>query len=99
MNLAELKALWEEEKTSYSKKEIGTGVQIFIRNLFSSAQLFDLRIGKESTPDVQRRNEFLLEVSNQNGTADALIFIDADVQIPVEIEKFGHIESVTCPQV
>jgi len=86
----ELSAFWNKEKESYKDREIGSGVQSFVYEVFRCEELFDLEDGLKSTPDKDRCNQFLREERNTAGVADAVIFIDSDIIIPVEVEKFGH---------
>jgi hypothetical protein len=88
MQLSELETLWEAESEEYKHSEVGTGVQRFVWEMLKSTELFGLSQGLKSTPDHKRRSEFLLEERRKNGQADAVIFMDAEVVIPVEVEKY-----------
>lgn len=88
MRLAELKALWQAEHEDYKLSEVGTGVQRFVWEMLTSEEFFGLTQGLKSTPDHKRRSEYLLEERRKNGQADAVIFMDAEVVIPVEVERF-----------
>jgi type I restriction-modification system DNA methylase subunit len=88
MQLSELKTLWQTERDEYKRSEVGTGVQRFVWEMLKSEDFFGLAQGLKSTPDHQRRSEFLLEERRKNGQADAVIFMDAEVVIPVEVEKY-----------
>ena len=88
MRLSELKALWEAEREQYKRSEVGTGVQRFVWEMLKSEDFFDLTQGLKSTQDHRRRSEFLLEERRKNGQADAVIFMDAEVVIPIEVEKY-----------
>ena len=88
MKLAELKALWTAEREDYKRSEVGTGVQRFAWEMLKSEAFFHLKQGLKSTPDYKRRSEFLLEERRKNRQADAVIFMDAEVIIPVEVERF-----------
>ena len=88
MRLPELKALWQAEREDYKRSEVGTGVQRFVWEMLMSDDFFGLMQGLKSTPDHKRRSEYLLEERRKNGQADAVIFMDAEVVIPVEVEKF-----------
>jgi type I restriction-modification system DNA methylase subunit len=87
MQLSELKTLWQAEREEYKRSEVGTGVQRFVWEMLKSEDFFGLEQGLKSTPDHKRRSEFLLEERRKNGQADAVIFMDAEVVIPVEVEK------------
>ena len=84
MRLSELKALWQAEREAYKQSEVGTGVQRFVWEMLRSDDLFGLTQGLKSTPDHKRRSEYLLEERRKNGQADAVIFMDSEVVIPVE---------------
>ena len=88
MRLSELKALWAAEQEEYKRSEVGTGVQRFVWEVFKSKDFFHLKQGLRSTADYNRRSEFLLEERRKNSQADAVVFMDADVVIPVEVERF-----------
>ncbi len=92
-NIAELKELWRREHEHYKKSEVGSGVQSFVWDVFQSPDLFNLKRGLKSTDDHNRKGEFLLEESNRAGQADAVIFMDSEVIIPVEVEKFEKAQS------
>ena len=88
MRLSELKALWETEREEYKRSEVGSGVQRFVWEMLKSEDFFSLSQGMKSTADNKRRVEFLLEERRKNGQPDAVIFMDAEVVIPVEVEKY-----------
>ncbi len=92
-SIKNLSALWEQEKGHYKTSEIGTGVQKFVKHIFECDELFHLEEGKLSTPDLKRKNEFLTEAKKKGRRADVVIFIDSDIIIPVEVEKYTHITS------
>jgi hypothetical protein len=91
--IKDLTKLWEQEKEHYKTYEIGTGVQKFVKHLFECDELFGLTEGKLSTADLKRKKEFLTEARKKGRRADVVIFIDSDIIIPVEVEKFTHIKS------
>ncbi len=88
MRLPELKTLWQAEREEYKRSEVGTGVQRFVWEMLKSEDFFALSHGLKSTPGHRRRAEFHLEERHKNGQADAVIFMDSDVVIPVEVERF-----------
>ena len=93
MKKKQIKALWEKEKSEYSKHEIGSGVQNFVNEVLMSEDIFNIKKGKLSTKDSERRNEFLLEITKKRKRADAIIFISEDIIIPVETEKYKNIKA------
>jgi len=92
-NIPQLKALWNKERDSYKVQEIGSGVQKFVKEVLKSGELFNLSEGILSTDDLKRKNEFLEEKTRKKKRADIIIFIDPDIIIPVEVERFGNIHA------
>ena len=90
MRLPHLKALWHAESEAYKKSEVGTGVQRFVWEMLKSEDLFNLNEGLKSTPVRERQSEFLLEERRKNAQADAVLFIDTEVVVPLEVERFEH---------
>ncbi len=84
--------LWNAEKQNYQAQEIGSGVQKFVKKVFLSPEIFDLKEGKLSTKDENRENEFLEEARKHGRRADIIVFINNEIIIPVEIERLGNIE-------
>ena len=94
MKLKELKNKWGKEKDSYKTHEVGSGVQIYIKDMLQSEELFSLKRGLKSTKLEKRKNEFLEEESTKEGRkADIIIYISSDIIIPIEIERFQNIEA------
>lgn len=91
LSIIDLCELWEKEKEQYRIQEIGSGVQKFVKKVFQCPQLFNLKEGKLSSPDIKRKNEFLEEKSQKTKRADIIIFLDSDRIIPIEIERYGNI--------
>jgi len=85
--------LWEKEKLAYQTKEIGSGVQLFVKKLLQCKEIFDLKEAKLSTPENERKYEFLQESSKKQKRADVIIYIDSEIVIPVEIERYGNIQA------
>jgi hypothetical protein len=89
--MQQLKNKWNTEKEHYKTKEVGDGVQSFVIEVLES-EVFNLKRGLGSSVNSDRSNEFTLEHSNQGRRADVVIHIDANVKIPIEIEKYKNIE-------
>jgi len=90
----QLKQLWKVEKDHYKKTELGTGVQSFVKKVFESSDIFNLREGKLSTKLQSRKNEFIYEKqAKEKGRADFYIYITPEIAIPVEAEKYGSIKA------
>lgn len=94
ITISELKEKWKAEEVSYLTKEVGSGVQRFVKDMIVSSDLFNLKTGLQSTPLAKRRNEFLEEeVKKGARRADMVIFVNPEIVIPVEIEKYQNIEA------
>lgn len=93
LDITQLKSKWEKEKSSYAKKEVGDGVQKFVKDVLKSSGIFNLKEGLNSTKLENRINEFKEEESKKSGYADVVIFINPDIVIPMEIEKYQNIEA------
>lgn len=94
MTIAELKSKWNKEKSSYVKKEIGDGTQKFVRDMLKSPAVFGLKEGLNSTPLEKRKYEFKEEeVKRAARRADAVIFINSEIVIPLEVERYKNIKA------
>lgn len=93
LNLQELKTLWNKEKKEYQSQEVGSGVQKFVKEVLQSPNLFSLKECPLSKKSEGRKMEFIHEKKTKDKRrADFVIYIDADIIIPVEVESFGKIE-------
>ncbi|MBI4712214.1 MAG: N-6 DNA methylase [Planctomycetes bacterium] len=94
LTIAQLKSKWNKEKESYKKQELGTGVQSFVKDCLESAELFGLKEGRLATKDESRRNEFIYEKqAKDKGRADFAIYINAEILIPMEVERHENIKA------
>ncbi len=94
MTKRELKLKWNKEKEAYKIQEVGSGVQMFVKDIFQSEEIFALRKGLKSTLPEKRKKEFLEEEkTKEQRRADIIIYISPDIKIPVEIEKYQNIEA------
>jgi hypothetical protein len=94
MQIKELKDKWGKEKNSYAVKEVGSGVQKFVKDVLKSEEIFNLKEGLISTPLEKRHHEFTEESKTKaSRQADIIIYINSDIIIPVEVEKFGNIKA------
>ena len=94
LNINELKSKWNKEKNSYTKQEVGSGVQKFIKDILKSEELFNLTEGLSSAKSEQRKNEFTEESKTKAARkADIIIYINADIIIPVEVERYANIDA------
>ncbi len=89
----DLQSLWEKENPAYQTKEIGSGVQLFVKKLLQCPQIFDLKEANLTTPEKDRKQEFLEESSKKQKRADVIIYIDNQIVIPMEIERLGNINA------
>jgi len=94
MEIKELRNKWSKEKSSYVVKEVGSGVQKYVKDVLKSGDLFNLKEGLLSTPNERKCNEFTEESSTKAARrADIIIYINSDIIIPVEVEKYGNIKA------
>jgi len=85
--------MWSSEQEEYKFKETGTGVQNFVKKFIESEDFFNLNEGSLKTKREKRKNEFIHEKNTkERRQADFVIFIDSEIEIPVEVECFTHIE-------
>ena len=61
LSTQQLRTKWEKEKNSYKKQEVGSGVQKFVKDVFKSEDIFNLKEGLISKPIEKRKNEFTEE--------------------------------------
>jgi hypothetical protein len=94
LTIPELRTKWRKEEEYYKVREVGSGVQIFVKDVLKSPEVFGLKVGLNSTKREDRENEFL-EEKKTKGTrrADITIFISPEIEIPVEVEKYGNIDA------
>ena len=94
MSISELRCKWRKEQEYYKVREVGSGVQIFVKDVLKSPDIFGLRVGLNSTKRENRRDEFLEEKKTKGSRrADITIFISPEIIIPVEVEKYENIEA------
>ncbi len=94
LKISQLKSKWNKEKNFYKTQEVGSGVQIFVKDVLKSEEIFNLKVGFASTPLERRRNEFVEEKKTKDSRrADIVIYVSPDITIPVEVEKYQNIEA------
>lgn len=94
LKIIALKNKWSREKEYYCRQEVGTGVQSFIKDIFESEEIFNLKEGRLSTEHLQRKNEFIHEKkAKEQRKADFVIFITPEIAIPVEAECYKNIKA------
>jgi len=94
LSILDLKSKWNKEKSSYIKKEVGDGVQKFVKEVLSCPEVFNLKQGLNSTSHENRKNEFKEEEAKKAARhADVVIFISPEIIIPMEIERHQNIKA------
>lgn len=92
LSISELRTKWGKEKSFYEVREVGTGVEIFVKDVLKSPDVFALKVGLNSTRLENRRNEFLeKKTSKGSRQPDITIYITPEIIIPVEVEKYQNI--------
>ena len=95
--IPELKSMWKREAESYRTQEVGSGVQKLVKEVFKSHDVFNLKEGGLATHIEERHNEFTEEIRKEGkraeGQTDVMIYINSDIVIPVEIEKYQDIKA------
>lgn len=94
LSISELRTKWHRENTFYEVREIGTGVQTFVKDVLKSLDVFALKVGLNSTKLENRKDEFLEEKKSKGWRRpDITIFITPEIIIPVEVEKYQNINA------
>ena len=94
LTIFQLKSKWNKEKEFYKIQEVGSGTQIFVKDVLHCEDLFKLKKSLKSTPFEKRKKEFLEEVTTkERRQSDIVIYISSDIIIPVEIERYQNIEA------
>ena len=94
LSTSELRAKWGKEKSFYKVREVGTGVEIFVKDVLKSPDIFALQVGLGSTKDRDRKYEFLEKTTSKGPRRpDITIFITPEIIVPVEVEKYGNINA------
>jgi hypothetical protein len=94
LSISELRTKWRKEKSFYEVREVGTGVEIFVKDVLKSPEVFALKVGLNSTKLENRKHEFLeKKTSKGQRQPDITIFISPEIIIPVEVEKYKNINA------
>ena len=94
LTISQLKNKWSKEKEYYKIHEIGSGVQSFIKDILQSEEIFNLKEGRLSTKDEDRKREFIHEKHTRNHRrGDFVIFVNSEIIVPIEVECYGNIEN------
>ena len=94
MSISELRTKWRKESSFYKVREVGTGVEIFVKDVLKSPEVFALKVGLNSTKLENRKNEFLeKKTSKGSRQPDITIYISPEIIIPVEVERYKYIDA------
>ncbi len=94
LSVRELWNKWRKERSFYEQSEVGTGVQVFVKDVLKSPEVFALRVGLNSTTLQEREYEFLEErTSKGSRRPDVTVFVSPEIVIPVEVERYKNIEA------
>lgn len=94
LSISELRTKWRKEQSFYEVREVGTGVEIFVKDVLKSPDVFALKVGLNSTKLEDRRNEFLeKKTSKGSRQPDITTYITPEIIIPVEVEKYKNINA------
>ena len=94
LKIKEIKNKWNKEKDYYKTQELGSGIHSFVRACLESEELFHIKEGSLSTKLETRKNEYIHENKAQiKRRADFVIYIDSDIVIPLEAERYENIEA------
>jgi len=94
LSISELRSKWRKESSFYEVREVGTGVEIFVKDVLKSPDVFALKVGLNSTKLENRKHEFLeKKTSKGSRQPDITIFISPEIIIPVEVEKYQNINA------
>jgi hypothetical protein len=94
LSIPELRTKWCKERSFYEVREVGTGVEIFVKDVLKSPDVFALIVGLNSTKLENRTYEFLeKKTSKGSRQPDITIFVTPEIIIPVEVERYGNINA------
>ena len=93
MTKQELLLLWESNKETYASQEIGSGTQSFVRNVIESSDVFGLGEGSLKQENYTKKSDYVAEIAKNRNRADFVLRISDEIQIPIEVEKYGNIKA------
>jgi hypothetical protein len=89
MQLEEIREKWEENKHGYTEKEIGGGIQSFIKDIIKSEYFFNL---KEIPKKTNQKGTFTHDTEKgKSGRPDFVLYITDDITIPIEAKCYTRI--------
>lgn len=85
--------MWEKNKDLYKKREIGSGLESYIRKVLICDKTFGLReISHIDKIQNYKKGYFVnQESTKKRNTADFVLYLDKNIIIPVEVEKYKNI--------
>jgi hypothetical protein len=94
LSISELRTKWRKEKSFYEVREVGTGVEIFVKDVLKSPDVFGFKVGLNSTKLENRKYEFLEKKTSRGfNQPDITIYITPEIIIPVEVERYKNIDA------
>jgi len=94
LSISELRTKWRKENSFYKVREVGTGVEIFVKDVLKSPDVFGLKVGLNSTKLEDRKYEFLEKKTSRGfNQPDIIIYITPEIIIPVEVERYKNIDA------
>ena len=88
MKIAKLQAKWNDNSDAYKTKEVGSGVQSFIKDV-----LTELFCPEETSVRKNKTNTFVHDTqATENGRPDFVLFVNSDIEIPVEAKCYTRID-------
>jgi hypothetical protein len=90
LSINQLRDKWNNNSEEYKTKEVGSGVHSFIKDVFASANLFNL---KETAAKTTESGTFVHDTeSGKRGRPDFVLYINSDIAIPVEAKCYTRID-------
>lgn len=90
-DIDKLKEKWNKNKEDYKSKEVGSGVHSFVKDVFLSNEIFNL---KETVRNTKKELTFVHDTeADKNGRPDFILYIDENITIVCEVKCYGNIKS------
>lgn len=90
-DIDKLKEKWNNNKEDYKSKEVGSGVHSFVKDVFLSNEIFNL---KETVRNTRKELTFVHDTeADKNGRPDFILYIDENITIVCEVKCYGNIKS------
>ena len=89
MTITELNNKWKANLEFYREQEVGSGVHSFVKDVFLSSELLNLR---ETAKKTDKFGTFTHDSEKKKeGRPDFVLYLSEDVTIPVEVKCHGRI--------